>query len=263
MKGDLQKIKERLLSAVEKEGIEVFFGSYPSEGVREIRWNSELEPDSSKFVGLAKLLGARVIYINWVVFSTDDLEEAMIDVEQLVDKEDAEAANEHNKRVTEFEQYVSAVASVRAGFFDSDVFHIYEVEAEWFEDFADVLGEIENEEDPDDDSNDESRQKLSDEALVWAEKLARDPSFGRTKGWPQHRYLLGKLAGSAASALPMDAIILRAQAIYEVDVRPAEERQLAEDIRQMKEGGMSIVAIAGKLDLSRDRVQRLLAKAGG
>jgi hypothetical protein len=262
MKDDLQKIKDRLLSAVANEGIETFFGSYPSEGVREIRWNSELEPDPSKFVGLAKSVGVKIIYINWVVFSTDDLEEAMIDEEELVDQEQTVVADEHNKKVSEFTQYVGRIASVRAGFFLSEVFHLYEREAEWYEDFADILGEIENEEDSDDDSNDDPEQKLSDEALAWADKLARDPSFGRTKGWSQHKYLLGKLAGPEVSALPVDAVILRAQTIYEVDVRPEEEKQLAEEIRQMKEGGMSIVAIAGKLDLSRERVQRLLAKAG-
>lgn len=254
MDDDLLKTKQMLLSAVAKEGMLTFLGAYPSEDVHEIHWNSELESDPSKFVSLAKSLGAKALYVNWIVFEKNSLDEATIEESDEDEGQDA-LTTEHNEKVAEFKRYLGKVASVRAGFFLDGIFHVFDTETSWYQEFGELIADVDDEEDVEEDE-----AALSESALAWAEKLARDPTFGRTKGWGAKKYLLGKLSGQEFSQLPVDAIISRAEDIYEVDVKPIEERRLAEQVREMKERGLSIVAIAGQLDLPRERVQRLLAK---
>lgn len=253
MKDDLLQTKERLLAAIKAESLETFVGAYPYNNVPEIHWNSELEPDAGIFVKVAKSLGAQAIYVNWVVFSEDHLEEAL--PEDLEGTDDP-SVRERNRAVSEFKRYVGAVASVRGGFFLHGVFHVFEQETEWYEEFGVLIGEEES-----DEVSDHRRgPELTEEAQSWAEKLARHPSFGRAKGWNQRNYLLRKLAGREISHLPVEAILTQAENIYEVDVRPNEEQLLAEQVREMKEKGLSIIAIAGKTNLPRERVRMLLAK---
>jgi hypothetical protein len=262
MKDDLQSVKEKLLQAISKEGLPSYLGAYPSEGVPEIQWNSDLEADPAAFIGVAKSLGAKVIYVNWIVFAEQDLNEAMIEAperNEAVDDTNS-SVDEYNEKVKEFEGYIGKMASVRAGFLLDGIFHAYEQETKWYEEFGGLVSTEESDGETGGASDHGHESKLSDEALSWAEKLARDPSFGRTKGWSQREYLLTKLAGQETSHLPVDSIIRRAEAVYEVDVRPSEQKQLAEQVRQMKASGLSIVAIAGKLDLPREHVQRFLAK---
>lgn len=259
MKDDLLKTKENLLVAIRNEGLQTFFGSYPSESVPEIDWNSELEPDPASFVALSKALGVKVLYVNWIVFGQKELDEAIIeDVgEDSVTRETDPSISEHNKSVKELERYVGSTASVRAGFFLDGVFHVFQQETTWYEEFGKLLASIEESED---DAGDDQESKLSERAQFWADKLAHEPPFGRAKSSGPRKYLLSKLAGKELEQLPVKAILAQAENIYEVDVRPSEEQRLAEEVRQLKEKGLSLAAIAGRTGVSRERVSMLLAK---
>lgn len=260
MTDDLNETKEQLISAMKQAGVPTFLGTYPSESVPEILWNSELEPDPSNFVRLAKALGAKVLYLSWLVFTDNDINNAMATepTEESTNQEDF-STKEYNEKVKEFAQYVGSVASVRAGFFLDGVFHVFEREAEWYEEFGGLIGS----EEPGETSENGQDPKLSKEALAWAEKLASDPRFGTLDTADQQRYLLRKLAGDEYENLPVSAIVKNAATIYEVDIRPVEEeREKKEQLRQiqtLKSQGKSILAIAGKLGLPRDRVSMLLA----
>ncbi|MBI3670869.1 MAG: hypothetical protein HY237_13950 [Acidobacteria bacterium] len=253
MKDDLLKTKEKLLLAIKEQGLTTFLGAYPSESVPEIHWNSDLEPDPAVFVSTAKSLGAQVIYVNWVVFSEDELEEAS--VEQLEGSDDP-SAREHKETVSEFKRYIGTVASVRAGFFLHGVFHAFEREAEWYEEFGMLIAEDE----PDELSEHRREPELSEEALGWANKLASDPKFGSLKGWDEQCYLLSKLAGDESKRLAVSDIVRHARTIYNVELREKDEQALVERIRDLRAKGLSLVAIAGKTGLSRERVSMLLAK---
>ncbi len=247
-KDDLLRAKESLLDSIEKQGLETFYGAYPSDSIPEINWDPETEPDPAKFIALAKTLGVKILYVSWVVFGQDDLDEAVID-----DLEnDDSSVSEHNESVRKFERYIGCVASVRAGFFFDRVFHVFHQETDWHEEFGELIAS--------ETSEDESESALSEEDQAWADKLAHHPEFGRTKGWGPRKYLLAKIVGKDLGQLPVNEILSQAENIFEVDIRPIEEQRLAKEIWQLKQEGMSLVAIAGRTGLSRDRVSMLLAK---
>ncbi len=268
MVDDLRKTKEQLLSAINEAGLRTFVGAYPPEQVPEIFWNSDLEPDPSNFVIVAKSLGAKVLYVDWVVFAEDQLNEAM--AAEPVEKNGANheelSVDEYNKRVKEFAQYVGSVASVRAGFFLDGLFHVFQREAKWYQEFGELIGSEEPGETSESGSEDSHESKVSKEVLAWAEKLASDPRFGTLDTEDQQCYLLRKLAGDQYEKLPVGAILKNAATIYQVDIRPAEEekeeKELLSQIQTLKSQGKTILAIAGKLGLPRDRVSMLLAKLG-
>ena len=152
------------------------------------------------------------------------------------------------------------MASVRAGFFLDGVFHVFERETKWYEEFGELIASEESDESFESGSEDGRESKLSEEALVWAEKLANDPRFGSLKGWDQRCYLLQKLAGDKYEDLPVRAIVRQAETIYEVDLRPLEEKKLLNQIQMLRKQNMSILSIAGKLGIPRDRVSMMIAK---
>ncbi|HEV2488766.1 MAG TPA: hypothetical protein VGT03_03075 [Candidatus Acidoferrales bacterium] len=258
MTKDLAKTKDDLIRAAEKEGVVIFFGAYPSEGVHEINWNTQLKDDPSTFVKVAKQMGARTLYLNWIVFSQEELEDAKFE-ESEEDGVLSDSELEYNSSLTEFNRYLGAMASVRAGFFADGIFHIFEQETEWYEEFGELVAEAEDE-NADGGLEREREVELSPESLSWAEKLAHHPSFRKATGWAQRKYLLKKLAGEEIEKLPVADVISHAESIYEVDVRPVEEGHLAEQVLEMRKAGKSIVAIAGKLDIPRGQVERLLGK---
>lgn len=269
MADDLRNTKERLISTINEAGLETFLGAYPSESVSEICWNSDLEPDPCNFVVLAKSLGAKIMYINWVVFSEDELTEATAPEpveDHPVDHEDL-SVDEQGDRLKEFTQYVGRVASVRAGFFLDGVFHVFEREAEWYQEFGKLIAAEESDERLQRGLESGHKSKLSKEVVAWAEKLASDPRFETLDDEDQQCYLLRKLAGDQFENLPVGAIVKNAAIIYEVDIRPGkeerEEKELLNQIQTLKSQGKSILAIAGKLGLPRDRVSMLLAKLEG
>jgi len=135
-------------------------------------------------------------------------------------------------------------------FVSNSVVHIYQETANWFDEFEELLPE-------DEDDEDEGRTSI-DKAMVnkWALALASDPMYLTSK---QREYLLEKLAGQEFSKLPTFEVLRRAETIFQADFRQVAEEKLSDEIRQLREQGLNLNAIALKLGISRDRVSGLVS----
>ncbi len=143
MADEIAILKDRLLDAIRREGFTVFYGAFPSDNTPQLAWNSDLEPDPDRFFQVAKARSIRVVYINWVPFTAETIDQNVLQVEQGRELAGAQAdwLNDRNHRLEEFRQYAGQTASVRVGFLLDGVFHFFERVYGWYDAFGALLEE--------------------------------------------------------------------------------------------------------------------------
>jgi hypothetical protein len=136
-------LKDRLLDAIRRENFTVFYGAFPSDNTPQLAWNSDLEPDPDRFFQVAKAQNIRVVYLNWVPFTAETVDQNVLQVEEGRELAGAQAdwLNDHNHRLEEFRQYAGQTASVRVGFLLGGVFHFFERVYGWYDAFGALLEE--------------------------------------------------------------------------------------------------------------------------
>ena len=139
------------------------------------------------------------------------------------------------------------------------VAHKWSAEAEWCVELDERVNMISA--DFDDDSEPDRERDVSEEAG----QLARDPQFQKARTGDQREYIarktfpeLGGTDGDAKFDWTYVRLVRQAQGIYEVDILPGEEREIAERARDAIEVGKSRSAAAEELGVSSDRLRRIL-----
>jgi hypothetical protein len=136
-------LKDRLLDAIRRENFTVFYGAFPTDNTPQLAWNSDLEPDPDRFFQVAKARSIRVVYVNWVPFTAETIDQNVLQVEEGRELAGTQAdwLNDRNHRLEEFRQYSGQTASVRVGFLLDGVFHFFERVYSWYDAFGALLEE--------------------------------------------------------------------------------------------------------------------------
>ena len=251
----LFKTIEEIVAHTKEEGFVTFYGWAHGGKENTVHWNEEHGGDWKRFLESAKALGVRAVYLNWAPFEEFQVDEALADVS--VDQE-SEASRteieEYNQQVEKCREKVGLTEIIDLTFVVDGVFHIYQLAADWFTAFEELIAEEELEEH-------EPLEKPVDKPLVnkWASMLANHPKFGSCKNDDQREYLLEQLTGEDYETLPLGEILRRAETLYVFEVRPKQEEGLRKQAREFRKQGLNMNAIAQKLGISRDRVSGLLA----
>jgi hypothetical protein len=140
---EITTLKDRLLDAIRRENFTVFYGAFPTDNTPQLAWNSDLEPDSDRFFQVMKAQNLRVVYVNWVPFTADTVDQNVLQVDEGRELTAAQAdwLNDRNSRLEEFRQYAGQTASVRVGFLLNGLFHFYERVFGWYDAFGALLEE--------------------------------------------------------------------------------------------------------------------------
>ena len=143
MADEITTLKDRLLDAIRRENFSVFYGAFPTDNLPQLAWNSDLEPDPDRFFQFAKAQNLRVVYLNWVPFTAETIDQNVLQVEEgrELAASQADWLNDRNNRLEEFRQYAGQTASVRVGFLVDGVFHFYERVFDWYDAFGALLEE--------------------------------------------------------------------------------------------------------------------------
>lgn len=252
--GDLTQLRQEISAVIEEQGFVPFWGAFPSGDTPRLEWNDATNPDWRRFLEAAQALGAKVIYIDSLKFTEEEIEEALLEQEEDSANETLAWIRDHNQQVERFKRYVDLTAAVQIGFAANGLFHSYARTTPWYDRFT----ELEEEKRPRE--LDEEKAIPYEAIKPWVEKLANHPRFGSLKTWDQRCYLLRKLAEDEYDNLPVEQVVQQAETMFEVDLRPEEEHRLLEQVQELRKQKLSIVAIAGKLDLPRERARMLIAK---
>ncbi|MGB7281260.1 MAG: hypothetical protein WBE13_03275 [Candidatus Acidiferrum sp.] len=143
MADELFVLKERILDSIRREGFALYHGAYPGDNLPQLAWNSELSSDPDQFLQAAKSQNVRLIYLNWVVFTRDTIDDNILraaDGKQLTESQ-SDWLSGHNNRLEEFREYAGQTASVRIGFLLDGVFHFFERVHDWYESFGALIDE--------------------------------------------------------------------------------------------------------------------------
>jgi hypothetical protein len=252
MNDPLANSVELICREAETHDLRVFYGSFVNESrILTVHWDTEHGGDWKKFVGIAKLLNAQVLYVSREIFEEADIADA-VETHQLGD-EIAEEDLPSTDTIKSYQSKVGMTCMFDLAFCANGVLHTYQETAVWFDEFQELVEE--EEESP------AQADTIPDaEVGQWATKLASDPRYCTSS---DHSYLLEQIAGSEYPRLPAYRIRLKAEAIYRAQFKQEAELRLANEISELRQQGLNLKAIALKLGLSQSRVSGLASLAGG
>ncbi len=149
MKPNLDALSEEILQYLRSENLIVYRSmSRTAESMRFIDWDTETEPDFRRFLDCAASLGVRLIHFHTRDFQAHHREEAMAMLEDMGLARDAK--REMERRIRELAMYEGFVCAVELTFDYENRIYLYEVQTDWYEEWLDILDdlEIESDEDP-------------------------------------------------------------------------------------------------------------------
>ncbi|MGO9589526.1 MAG: hypothetical protein ACLP3K_05700 [Candidatus Acidiferrales bacterium] len=260
MTDPLLTIVEEIRRSATSRGLTLFFGWLAEHEGPAVHWNEDHGGDWKAFLECASSLSAKVVYLNWAPFEQFQIDDPVAALEAElgeggVSNDDTKTIKEKILQLRSFNEKVGLTCIIDLAFVVGGTVHLYQKTTDWYDEFSELL--------PDDDDEDQfaEEEKPLDSATVekWARALAADPNYILRKGSSQHLELLKKIAGDEAEKISTYGVLNRAQAIFQDEFRQDAERKLVEEIRQLREDGLNVNAVAIKLGISKDRVSGLLS----
>lgn len=138
---NLGALKTEILRYLESSDFAVFHGHVGGlEGTQVVAWDTEAWPDYRAFLDTARKTGA-----NLIIFASRDLEEDEVDeaADQIdVVNLDREERREMEGRVREARRHIGQTCNIEMAFSHGSCMYVYELMAEWYDDFCDAVEEL-------------------------------------------------------------------------------------------------------------------------
>jgi hypothetical protein len=139
---DLSELYTQIVAAAGRQGLLTFPG-YVGEDLPTVWWQGDPN-DWPDFIGIAKAEGIRTIFVGRVMLEEEDLQDL---AEWVEEKTGPGSSNGDRARLKEFQRYVGATGEIRLGWVRDGVAFLLQYRTEWYEDFLDLMDEVEGEED--------------------------------------------------------------------------------------------------------------------
>jgi len=242
----LLKQVEDVRAFLESSKIPIFLAVPDGHKGASAFWDEAHGGDWKEFLGAAKSMGVKGVYLDWQPFEELELNDILATIEGGF--QNSSGVDVEVKDVEKFRPHIGMTAMVEIVFIVDSVAHWYQRAADWFERFEELT----------------ERAKSSDPAVdmvavrKWANELANDPRFKACKNYGQREYLLEQVAGDKLDELPKEEVISRAESIFQLEIKPTLDEQLAQEARALKKQGMTNTGIAQKLGLPKDKVSGIL-----
>jgi len=152
---NLDELRTEILTHLESQGFVVFHGySRLADTDSFVAWDVDRKPDYRGFLETAKNAGVKLIVYHWREFSRAHLDEAAERLEGCDISVEEQRGLE--KRLRELRAYEGFTCALELSFeFEARVY-LFNLRAEWYEEYLDLLAEIDSalpdEEDEEDDS---------------------------------------------------------------------------------------------------------------
>jgi hypothetical protein len=254
-----------------KAQFRVFFPSALTWDHPIAEWSSEDGIDG--FLEFAESLGVPVIYV--IVERFDD--ESLGELETRLLYESEGPNPQIASIVQKASDYVGKIASIDIGWMFQGVGHFCNIEAEWSRGFAEDLADERSLDAMDVEANRLLLQEMRRLVPEWAGRVAGTDGFSRTKSLRDRidvvcevipelqearevrefesrvervrRGVFKRLAGETATM---------AQRIFENEIRPVREKQLAKEAHALLAQGSKKYEVAGRLGLSKETLNRII-----
>jgi hypothetical protein len=139
---DLSRLYDEIVMAATRQGLLIFPG-YVGEELPAVWWQGN--PDNwPEFLTIAKAEGVRTLFVGRAMLEEEDLQELAELVEETTGPG---STNGDRARLKEFERYIGCMGEIRLGWIREGVAFLLQHRTEWYDDFLDLMAEIEDEED--------------------------------------------------------------------------------------------------------------------
>ncbi len=138
---NLNILKREILEYLESSGFAVFHsGPGALEGLPMVLWDVEQYPDFQMFLETAKKTGTAMILFATREFESEDIDEAM---EQIEDCElERDERRDLESRLRQMRGYAGVTCSLELAFDHDSRLYVYEVRPDWYDDFLGIEEEI-------------------------------------------------------------------------------------------------------------------------
>jgi hypothetical protein len=155
MKLDLDALKTEVLEHLESEGFVVFHGySRLADTDSFVAWDTDRFPDYHRFVAAAKRAGVKLIIYHSREFTAAHLDEAADRLEESELSMDERRGIE--RRLKALKGYEGFTCALEISFDYESRVYLFSLRSDWYEDYLDLLEEIDaaigDEDEEDDDS---------------------------------------------------------------------------------------------------------------
>jgi len=138
---DLSRLYDEMKESAADQGLLTFPG-YVGEELPAVWWQGDVE-DWLGFLKIAKAEGVRTVYVGRAVLEEEDLQEL---AEWVEEKAGPGSTNGDRARLKEFERYIGSTGEVRLGWIRDGVAFLFQNRTEWYQEFLELMAEIEDEE---------------------------------------------------------------------------------------------------------------------
>jgi hypothetical protein len=143
MNHNLDTLKDEIGEYVESQGLIVFPTiSRVPDGVPAAYWDAEKHPDFRAFVAAAKAGGARIVLLQTHQLTEEELDDAADSLSSASLPRDEQRAFE--RRLKELRAYQGFTSLIELSFDQPERVYIFEVRAEWYSEYEDMMDEIES-----------------------------------------------------------------------------------------------------------------------
>jgi hypothetical protein len=143
MNSDFDTLKTEILDYLEKGGFVVFHGlSRLGDPAPSIHWDAARFPDFKLFLDSAKQAGAGLIVFHHRQFAAEDIDEGLEELEESGLPVEEQRSIEH--RLHEMRAFEGFTCALELSFDLQGRTYIFNLRAEWYEDFLDAVDEIES-----------------------------------------------------------------------------------------------------------------------
>jgi len=155
MTNNLDTLKEEIPTYAEQKGLALFHAAhFPLDARDTIIWDSQRLPDFRPFIDVAAKLEVKVL-----VYQTREFDSEMVD-DALARLESSELPREESRalsrRLRELRVYEGFTCLLEL-FFEKDVqSYLYGLRTDWYNEFLDILDQLDTDSDMDDDDEDSS-----------------------------------------------------------------------------------------------------------
>lgn len=141
MKPNLDILKPEIELYLEEAGLAVYYGySRPLEGEAAVYWDTEQYPDYRQFVQTARAAGAKLVVFHQREFLSEHIDEAL---EQLRACElPAQESRQLEERLADLRAYEGSICAIELSFDHEGCVYLFDLRTEWFDEFSEILDEI-------------------------------------------------------------------------------------------------------------------------
>ena len=232
---------------------------------RVVTWDADRGLD--EFVGLAESLGVPVLYVSVTRFSDETLSELQRRLLHPAGPHPEAAAI-----LARAETFQDRIAALEIGWMFQGVGHFCEIEAEWYRDLEAL---IEDEQESDAMALAAERLLLDEQLRLvpeWGNRVAQVTRFQQARSMSQRLEIVPEVVpeieestrhyrhGAWIARRLVRDVARRAMQIYEFEMRPAQEKELAREAHELLSTGMKKYEVAARIGISKERLNRLIVR---